>query len=252
MGRVALANLSPRPSESDVVRAMSLTEDLVALCHRDIPRPEPNPNRVRFTDGDFDRAAAEVLAALGVDPIWVFAYGSLIWKPAASPVEQRRSCALGWHRSFCLDMHEWRGTPEHPGLMMALRRGGTCTGIAQRLQGVDRHSEMVALLRREIGGPVGFGSLRLINLHSEEGPLRALCFYADPDEVADRPELPLKEVAWILASACGHAGSCAEYLFQTVSALMAKEIHDPQLWRLQELVADEIRRRYFGRRTNKE
>lgn len=241
-----MADQSPRAFERDIARAMSLTEELVALCHRDVPKPEPEPNRIRFSDGDFDRAAAEVLATLNGDPIWVFAYGSLIWKPAASPVERRRSCALGWHRSFCLDMHEWRGTPEQPGLMMALRRGGTCTGIAQRLPGSDRHREMVGLLRREIGGPVGYSSLRLINLHSQEGSLRALCFYADPDEVAKRPELPLQEIASILASACGHAGSSAEYLFLTVSALVAENIHDPHLWRLQELVAAEIRRRYFG------
>ena len=244
MNHTAMADLSLTTPECDVARVMSLTEGLVELCHREVPRPEPEPNRIRFTDSDFDSSAAEVLAALEGGPIWVFAYGSLIWKPAASPVEQRKSHALGWHRSFCLEMREWRGTPEQPGLMMALRRGGTCTGIAQRLQGCDRHSEMVALLRREIGGPEGFGSLRIINLHSKGGPLRALCFYADPDEVANRPELPIQMVASVLASACGHAGSSAEYLFRTVSALEAEDIHDPHLWRLQELVAREIRARY--------
>ena len=230
----------------DNTPALSLTAELVALCHRVVPRPEPNPDQVRFYDADFDRAAAEILVRLGDDPIWVFAYGSLIWNPATAPVEKRKSTAFGWHRSFCLEMYSWRGSPEQPGLMLALRRGGTCTGIAQRLEGDDRHSLMVALLRREIGGPVGFSSLRLIDLHSEAGPLRALCFYAEPNEVFRKPELPLKEVAATLIRACGHAGSGAEYLFNTVTALLAEDIDDPELWRLQELAAIEIKRRYLA------
>lgn len=220
---------------------MSLTADLVALCHRDVPEPPRDPHMVRFTDADFERAATEVLGKLGDAPIWVFAYGSLIWKPAADIAEQRRSTAFGWHRSFCIEMRSWRGSPEQLGLMMALRRGGSCTGMAQRPLGADRHALMVKLLQREIGGPNGYAALRLINLHTVDGPLRALCFYADPADAADQPERPVDEVAAILARACGHAGSGAEYLFKTVAALQAVDIHDPHLWQLQNLVADEIR-----------
>lgn len=225
---------------------MSLTADLVALCHRDVPEPPRNPDLVRFTDADYDRAATEVLARLGDDPIWVFAYGSLVWKPSGDLAEQCRSTAFGWHRSFCIEMRSWRGSPEQPGLMMALRRGGSCTGIAQRLLGSDRHDVMVKLLRREIGGPIGYSALRLIDLHTDDGPLRALCFYADPPEAAGKPELPVADVASILARACGHAGSGAEYLFRTVAALQAVGIHDPHLWQLQHLVANEIKTIHVG------
>lgn len=225
---------------------MSLTADLVALCHRDVPEPARDPDLVRFTGADFDRAATEVLGRLDNAPIWVFAYGSLIWKPATDIAEQRRGTAFGWHRSFCIEMRSWRGSPEQPGLMMALRRGGYCTGIAQRLLGDDRHALMVRLLKREIGGPNGYAALRLIDLHTEDGPLRALGFYADPVDVADQIERSAKEVAAILARACGHAGSGAEYLFKTVAALQAVGIHDPHLWQLQHLVADEIRQMHAG------
>lgn len=237
--------LTPAP-DRDPVEAMSLTADLVALCHREIVEPERDPGMVRFGDADFDRAASDVLAKLGSGPIWVFAYGSLIWKPGAEVTETRLSTAFGWHRAFCLEMHRWRGTPEQPGLMMALRRGGDCTGLAQRVEDSDRHQSMVRLLRREIGGPMGYAALRLIDLHSEQGPLRALCFYADPLEVADMPELPLTQVAAVLARACGHAGSGAEYLFNTLCALEAANIRDKYLWELQELVANEIKWLHFG------
>jgi cation transport protein ChaC len=219
---------------------MSLTAELVALCHRDVPEPPRDPDGFRFTDADYNRAAEEVLSDLGDEPIWVFAYGSLIWKPATAIAEQRRSRADGWHRSFCIEMRSWRGSPEQPGLMMALRRGGNCEGIAQRLHGSDRHDLMVRLLRREIGGPKGYAALRAIELESDDGPLRALCFYADPPDVDETARFSVNRVASILAQACGHAGSCAEYLFQTVSALQVAGIHDPHLWQLQELVAAEI------------
>jgi cation transport protein ChaC len=220
---------------------MSLTADLVALCHRQVPAPDRDPAMIRFEDADFDRAADAMLAQLGGTPIWVFAYGSLLWKPASDNAEQRRAIAPGWHRSFCLEMRSWRGSPDQPGLMMALRRGGTCEGIAQRPIGNDRHQLMVRLLKREIGGPVGFSAVRLIDLQTDDGPVRALCFYADPPEVADAAELPPNRVAAILACACGHAGSGAEYLFKTVTALQSVDIHDPHLWQLQHLVAAEIR-----------
>lgn len=226
---------------------MSLTAELVALCHRVVPEPPREPALVRFADADYDRAATETLAKLGDDPIWVFAYGSLVWKPSGELAEQRRGTAFGWHRSFCIEMRSWRGSPEQPGLMMALRSGGSCTGIAQRMAGENRHDVMVRLLEREIGGPIGYSALRLIDLHTDDGPLRALCFYADPPEASGQPERPVEQVASTLACACGHAGSGAEYLFRTVTALKAFGIHDPHLWQLQHLVANEIRVIHFGR-----
>lgn len=237
--------LAPVPDDKPV-EEMSLTADLVTLCYREIPEPERDPGMVRFRDEDFDRAASDVLERLGSGPLWVFAYGSLIWKPGADVAETRLCKAFGWHRAFCLEMRQWRGTPEQPGLMMALRRGGECTGIAQRVEDGNRHQTMVKLLRREIGGPMGYAALRLIELQSEQGPLRALCFYADPPEVADVPELPLSRVAAVLTRACGHAGSGAEYLFNTVCALESANIRDTDLWELQKLVAWEIRGLYLG------
>lgn len=218
----------------------ALTPELVALCHREVPRPPDDPDRPAFRDDDYDRAARDVLASLGDDPIWVFAYGSLLWKPVAEPVEQRQCTAEGWHRSFCIEMRSWRGTPEQPGLMMALRRGGRCSGIAQRFDGEDRQRLMTDLLKREIGGPVGLSALRQLTLSSDRGPIRALCFYAEPDDVTGTPERCEREVAEILSRACGSAGSGAEYLFNTVTALLSHDICDPHLWRLQELVAAAI------------
>ncbi|MCV2868733.1 gamma-glutamylcyclotransferase [Defluviimonas sp. WL0002] len=224
-------------------RDMALTPELVALCDRQVPPTDDDPDHVAFSDADYDRAAQELLAVLEGDPIWVFAYGSLLWNPAAEPSERRVSTARGWHRSFCIEMRNWRGTVERPGLMMALRRGGLCTGVAQRFDARDRHRLMADLLKREIGGPIGLSSLRLIPLSSDWDQIRALCFYAEPQDVAGTPERSDEEVAAILSLACGTAGSGAEYLYKTVAALLDHGIRDPHLWRLQELVAASIRAR---------
>ena len=80
--------LSQAPDRAPV-EAMSLTADLVALCHREIAEPARDPEAARFGDAEYDNAASEVLARLGSGPIWVFAYGSLIWKPGASVAETR-------------------------------------------------------------------------------------------------------------------------------------------------------------------
>jgi cation transport protein ChaC len=219
---------------------MSLTEDLVALCNRLEPDPGPAPETVLFADAEYEDVASQILISHGRDPVWVFAYGSLLWKPAQPGLQWRIVTAKGWHRSFCLEMRRWRGSPELPGLMMVLRAGGSCTGIAVRLPDADRHSHLVKFLRREIGGPRGLESLRSIDVASGDGPTKALSFYADPAEVATKAERSEMDVAQILARACGHIGSGAEYLFKTVEALEKLGIRDPYLWRVQELVAAEI------------
>src|ERR1700730_7346137 len=61
---------------------------------------------------------------------WVFGYGSLMWNPAIHVAETRPGTIHGYHRSFCFDMLLWRASPECPGLMLALDRGGSCHGMA--------------------------------------------------------------------------------------------------------------------------
>lgn len=171
---------------------------------------------------------------------WVFAYGSLIWKPDFDAEEHLRASAWGWHRSFCLKMHRWRGSPEQLGLMMALERGGRCEGVIYRVRAGDRLAQIRRMLHREIGYLENVAMVRWINVRTERGPLRVLVFWAGPKGERILGGLPLCDVAHILARACGPVGSCAEYLFNTVSHLQEFGIHDRNLWKLQEMVAREI------------
>jgi cation transport protein ChaC len=221
---------------------MALTAALVARCHRSEPDPGRNPNYAYFTDADYEAAAAMLLRQRPPGPLWVFAYGSLIWKPACEAVERRRATAHGLHRAFSLELRRWRGSAEQPGLMLALERGGRCDGVILRLPEADVSAQLGRLLRRELSGHDGLRAVRWITVHSDAGMQRALAFWAGLQGLDRNVRLPLPRVAHILARACGHVGSGAEYLFQTVTHLEELGIRDRNLWRLQQLVAAEILR----------
>src|SRR5262245_46250064 len=161
-------------------RKLSLTADLVARVERTEPDPGPFPGRIYLTDAAFDALAAERVAACNGGPLWIFAYGSLIWKPEGRFAEHRRATAHGWHRSFCLKLQRWRGTPDCPGLMMALDRGGACHGVIYRVPQGEEFAELGKLLRREIDQQEDVASLRWVTTTSGGDKLRALTFYAGP------------------------------------------------------------------------
>jgi len=219
---------------------MALTAELVMRCHRSEPDPGPNPQYTYFTDRDYDTAATMFLQQKPMDALWIFAYGSLIWKPACDTVEHRRATAYGWHRAFSLELTRWRGSAEQPGLMLALERGGSCDGMVYRLSPTDEAKQLGRLIRREVGGHEALRAVRWITVDTGRGKLRALAFWAGPRGLDRNVRLPLARVAQILARACGHVGSGAEYLFQTVAKLEELGIRDRNLWRLQQLVAEEI------------
>ena len=223
---------------------MSLTPELVSLCYRKEEYRGLGDRWTLLTEAEQDAIAQRLHHECGAEPLWVFGYGSLIWSPTFDPVETRRATAVGWHRSFCLELTAWRGTPEQPGLMMALDRGGRCEGMAFRLSDDSRLSELCLMVRREIVVQEDLGMVRWIKVRAGAGQLRALVFWAGPQGDGISLKLPLERVAWVLARACGHGGSCAEYLYNTVLHLEALGIRDRNLWRLQHLVAEEIVRAY--------
>jgi len=223
---------------------MSLTEDLVARCWRHEMDEGRNPALTPMTDPDYAHLGERLIVESEPGPLWIFAYGSLIWKPIFEHVEYRRATAHGWHRSFCLELQNWRGSRTQPGLMMALDTGGSCNGLIYRVPDRDRETAIHQLVDREIGYREDILSVRWLRVETSEGPVRALAFYAAPRGVGVSRRLPLEQVATTLARACGHAGSGAEYLFHTVRKLEENGIHDRNLWRLQALVAVEIERLY--------
>ena len=221
-------------------RALHLTKELVARVERQEAEHPGARGLPYIAEEAFAAHAQRLLAEAGEGPVWTFAYGSLIWKPAFEAAEAVPCTLHGWRRSFCIHLESWRGTPEEPGLMLALARGGSCRGMAYRLPDEGRAAAMEALLRREIGYEVDLASVRWLTVRGAAGPFRALVFYAAPLDGAIHVDLPLAEQARRIARAAGHVGSCAAYLRNTVQHLEELGIRDRYLWQLQRMVAEEI------------
>jgi glutathione-specific gamma-glutamylcyclotransferase len=223
------------------VRQMALTPDLVARVHRTLEDPGPEPHLAYHSEEEYGRIVESMLAAHppGQDA-WLFAYGSLIWKPEVEHVGSRRGTAHGWHRSFCFRITRFRATKDRPGLMMAVDRGGQCRGVLYRLPAETLQAQMGRLFRREFTAKPPNSMPRWIKVSTQEGPVTALAFVMNRRSPAYVGRLSPEEVAAVLSGACGHWGSGAEYLHNTVMHLEEHGIHDSNLWRLQKLVAERI------------
>jgi glutathione-specific gamma-glutamylcyclotransferase len=226
-------------------RQLLLTPELVARAHRVIEDAGPPPDLVRSSEADWAADVQEILLAKpdGQD-VWIFAYGSLLWNPAVEYIEERAAVAHGWHRSFCIRMRTWRGTLEQPGLMMGLDRGGQCKGLVYRLAADSVEAQLGSLVRRELpmrpANRPPTHSPRWVTVNTTEGAFRALAYVVNRQGPNYAGGLTPEETAEIVATACGHGGSCAEYLYSTLSQLEALGIRDRNLWRLQKLVAQKI------------
>jgi cation transport protein ChaC len=219
---------------------MALTAELVASAARIVEDPGPSPGDVYMTDGDYDLAVRSMLAQAPAGDVWLFGYGSLIWKPACEVGESRRAAVQGWHRAFCFRVPRFRGTPEKPGLMMALDRGGQCQGLIFRIPADRAHERFGQLFRREMTIIPTSNTPRWVTARTIDGAVRAIAFVANRRCPRYAGKLALEEIAEIVSRAAGHWGSCAEYLYNTVSHLEQHGIHDRNLWRLQALVAERI------------
>jgi cation transport protein ChaC len=221
-------------------RRLALTPELVARVERIEADPGPEAGLTELADADYAAAAHDLLARHPGGPVWLFAYGSLIWKPDFEHDAETPATAHGWRRAFTLEMFRWRGSPDQPGLMMALERGGTCRGMAFRLPPDDPHGRLVRLLRRETSYHPDLGAVRWIVLRDGDRRFPALAFWADCRVPGYTVRLPIEDQARRLARAAGHIGSGAAYLHNTIVHLEERGIHDRYLWRLQALVAQEI------------
>ena len=223
------------------MRKIRLTADVVALVDRTEPDPGPDAEREPMSEKDYADATADILALNGAGPLHVFGYGSLLWKPGFE-YEQRVPAAIhGWHRSFCILLNRFRGSPENPGLMLALDHGGSCRGELFRVAGGQVAAQADKLLRREVPYRRLARAYRFVIAKTPEGPVRALTFYAGMRRDRFYIAHAIEDQARLIARAAGHGGSAAAYLFETVWKLEELGIHDRYIWHLQELVAEEIR-----------
>ena len=217
---------------------MALSPELVARAHRPVIDTGPLPGFTPLADEDYNRIVADLLDGWNRrDDVWLFVYGSLIWKPACAIDDQMPALLRAWHRKFCMRLLRYRGTSDRPGLMMSLDHGGACKGMAQLLGGAHAEERLQQLVRRELSVRPYTHRPLWVEIESDRGRKKAIAFAIDrkgPNYIGHHS---IDETAAVLAGACGHWGSGAEYLMNTVQHLEALGIHDRYLWRLQERVA---------------
>jgi glutathione-specific gamma-glutamylcyclotransferase len=182
-------------------------------------------------ESDLDATLAQLPPG---EDVWLFGYGSLMWNPAIEYAERRAGTVNGWHRRFCLWLHMGRGSPDNPGLMLALDRGGRCAGMLFRIPAADARAELLLAWRRELF--TGAYRSRWVTAMTGNGPVRAVTFVANRAHLRYAGRLDELLVAARLASATGSLGSCRSYLAQTLAALRSVGLHDRKLERLQRLV----------------
>ena len=215
-----------------------LTRDLIEAIH---PGPIDDPG-VAIELASDEELAASLAAFLrlrpGRGPVWLFAYGSLMWKPELPAIEQRVATVYGWHRRFCMWQWRHRGTRERPNLMLALERGGCCHGVVQRLSSRGLREQLAQLWKREMIGR-GYHA-RWVQANTPAGPVHAIAFVIRRESPRYAGRLPDETVADYMAGACGYAGSAAEYLLHTWQAAERVGVRDRYLHRMQALVATRL------------
>lgn len=160
-------------------------------------------------------------------PVWLFAYGSLIWNPTFHFAERAPARLHGYHRGFYLWSRLNRGTPEQPGLVLGLDRGGSCGGVAYRLDERMLGDELLLIWRREM--IAGTYMPRWMQVVHGGRRLRAIAFVVDRGKPWYAPRMSDEAAVRVIARARGHYGSCADYLLQTAQALRDHGIRDARL-----------------------
>ncbi|WP_295806819.1 gamma-glutamylcyclotransferase [uncultured Nitratireductor sp.] len=160
-----------------------------------------------------------------MDDFWVFGYGSLMWRPGFAHVETRKARLHGYRRALCIHSHVHRGTPDRPGLVLGLDRGGSCLGLAFRVPG-DLEGEVVAYLReRELVTNVY--RERRVGIRLEDGALvTALTYVVDRSHDQYAGRLDVEHAAQQVSASAGQSGPNVDYVRNTVEHLKALSIRD--------------------------
>jgi cation transport protein ChaC len=177
-------------------------------------------------DASFDHADED---------LWVFAYGSLIWRPDFAHVERVPARLIGAHRALCVYSFVHRGTPERPGLVLGLDHGGTCRGVAYRVAARERAATLAYLRAREQVTKVYIERVRPVELIGHKQPrIQAVCYMVDRSHPQYAGKLSLDEQLHIVRHGHGRSGANRDYVLSTVQALEAMSCRDRALHLLAE------------------
>ncbi len=158
---------------------------------------------------------------------WVFAYGSLMWRPGFDHVESVTAHLSGARRSLCVWSHVHRGTREHPGLVLGLDRGGSCRGVAYRIAGRNRDAVIGYLRERELVTNVYREVWRPVRLDTPgHDAVQALTYVVDRHHGQYAGRLSPESILAHVRDSHGKSGANADYVINTVRHLESLGFRD--------------------------
>jgi cation transport protein ChaC len=160
--------------------------------------------------------------------LWVFAYGSLMWRPGFVCDERHPALLHGYRRRLCLYSDHYRGTREKPGLVLGLDEGGACRGVAYRIGVALREPTLAYLRERELFGGVYEEHWRTVEL-DDARQVTALCYVARPDHPRYAKEMPREEVLMLVRQGVGTMGRDVDYVLATHDHLTEMGVVDGEL-----------------------
>ncbi len=173
----------------------------------------------------------------GERDLWVFAYGSLMWRPGFEAAETHHARLVGWRRSFCIYSRFHRGSPRRPGLVLGLDRGGACEGIVFRVPAEKARETLRYLREREQVGSVYREALVPVTLMSGgHAEVMALAFLVERAHPSYAGQLSLAKQAHFVRGGSGRSGNNIDYLASTLAHLKQLGIRERELERLQAVV----------------
>ena len=168
--------------------------------------------------------------------LWVFGYGSLIWRPGFPYLERRIARLTGAHRALCVYSWVHRGTPDHPGLVLGLDQGGTCRGVAFRVAAAERENVIAYLREREQVTSVYLERMREVRF-ADGGKAEALTYVVDRGHGQYAGRLDEETELRIVAAAHGRSGANRDYVINTAVHLAELGMPDTRLQRLAQRLA---------------
>jgi glutathione-specific gamma-glutamylcyclotransferase len=173
---------------------------------------------------------------------WIFGYGSLMWRPGFEFAEQAHARIDGYHRSLCIYSLHHRGTEEKPGLVLGLDRGGSCTGVAFRVDPEKWNATLAYLREREQVSMVYMEILQTVELLDRAGRVEVLTYVANRSHAQYAGKLAHDKLLELVQQGEGQMGRCTDYVLNTLTHLKEMDIHDATL----EALGDELRRHVSG------
>ena len=169
------------------------------------------------------------------EDLWVFAYGSLMWRPDFPFRERVHARVTGLHRSLCIYSFVHRGTPERPGLVLGLDRGGACRGIGYRVAAADRAATIAYLREREQATAVYREAIRSMWItDTPQRQVSALCYVVDRSHPQYAGRLTLDEQLRLVLQGHGQSGANPDYVIETVKSMEAIGYREGELHQLVE------------------